>query len=72
MSNPLYCVRYGVGKIVHRINTPLVPRPVMRNVRYSVNYGIAHIDVRGSHIYFRPQSLCAVGIYSLFHFAEEL
>ncbi len=54
MGYTLYRVGNGMSEVVHRINAPLVARAVVRNVRNAVNYGVAHVDIGRSHIYFSP------------------
>ena len=52
MSYALHRIAYGVREIVHRVNAPFVACSVVRCPKDSVNYGVAHIDVRRSHIDF--------------------
>ena len=59
-----------VSEVVHRIDAPLVACAVMALVHDSIYDGVAHIEVWRSHVYFRPQNLLTVFVFSLSHFSE--
>ena len=58
--------------VVHGVNTPLIPSPVMFRMQDAVHHGIAHIQVRRSHIDFGTQHACAVGEFAGFHAFEQI
>ena len=62
----------GVGKIIHRINTRLIPCVVMTHAGHPVDDRIPHIDVAGGHVDLGPQHLFPVLIFALFHLLKQL
>ena len=72
MRYPLQIIADGVRIVVHGIDTPFIPRPVMRLPQNTVNDGIAHVDVGRRHIDLCAQTLFPVGIFSFAHFGKEL
>ena len=68
----LRSVGEGMREIVHRIDAPLVARLMMGDVRYSVDDGVAHIDVRARHVYLGAKHLFAVCKLALGHAAEQV
>ena len=71
MSYALHGIAYGVREIVHRVNAPFVARSVVRRAEHSVNYGVAHIYVRRSHIDFGAERLFAVLEFAVLHPLEK-
>ena len=61
-----------MGKVIHRIDAPLVSRLMMGDVRYSVDDGVAHIDIRARHVYLGAKHLFAVCKLALGHAAEQV
>ena len=65
-------VRLAVRVVVHGINAPLVAGAVMLGVQDAVHHGIAHVQVRRSHVDFRAQDARAVGEFSGLHALEQI
>ena len=42
--------------VVHRVDAPLVTRPMMLGVQNAVHHRIAHVQIGRSHINLRPQN----------------
>ena len=61
MGNSLNGIRQRMRVVVHRIDAPVTPRPVMRRVANAVQRRIPHIEVGRSHINARAQHISAVG-----------
>ena len=61
-----------MGKIIHRVNTPLVTGIVMGHMRNPVYDGIPHVDVGACHIDLGAENLLSVGIFSGLHVLEQL
>ena len=52
VGDPLDRVREAVREVVHGVNAPLVPGPVMRRFHNAIHDRIAHIQIGRSHIDF--------------------
>ena len=61
----------GVLEIVHGIDAPRVPGPMMRGVADAVHHRVAHVQVRVSHVDLRPQGARPVGELPGPHAAEQ-
>ena len=61
-----------MGKVIHRIDAPLVARLMVGDMRDSVDDRVAHIDVRARHVYLGAQNFFAVCKFALGHSAEEV
>ena len=61
-----------MGKVIHRIDAPLVACLMVGDMRDSVDDRVAHVDVRARHIYLGAQNLFAVCKLALGHSAEEI
>ena len=61
-----------VREIVHRINAPLVPFVVMRNVADTVDDGIAEMDVGRGHVNLRANAPFPVGELASLHPVEDV
>ena len=72
MRDALLCIGERMRKIVHRIDTPLVARAVMGDVRNAVDDRIAHIEIRRAHIDFCPQDARAVLEFTGSHAAKQV
>ena len=72
MRDALQVVADGMGVVVHRVDAPLVPRPVMGRVQDPVDDGIAQVDVGRRHVDLCAETLFAVRVLSRLHLAEEL
>ena len=60
-----------VGKVVHRVDAPLVAGAVVGAVLDAVDDRVAHVHVRAGEVHLRTEALLAVGILAVAHFAEE-
>ena len=65
-------VLYRMCEVIQRINAPLIALAMVFGVQNAVNYGIAHIDVGRSHVYFCPQHQRSVAHQSVFHVVKQL
>ena len=72
VRDPLQIVADGMRIVVHGIDAPLVPRPVMGRTQNAVDDGIAQVDVGRRHVDLRAQALLAVRILARLHLTEEL
>ncbi len=61
-----------MGEIIHGINMPFIAGFVVVSMTYAVKGGVAHDDVRGSHIYFSPQNHLSVGKFPCLHTSEKV
>ena len=50
MRHALDRVLNRVGKVIHRVDAPFVPRLVMAHVLDAIQRGIAHVDIRRRHV----------------------
>ena len=71
MRDVLYGVALTVGVVVHRINAPLVPCPVVGCVLDSVENRIAEHHVRAGHVNFGTKHLGSVRIHAGLHLPEN-
>ena len=60
MSDPFDRIRLAMGKVVSRINAPLIAGAVMGRVKNPIHDRISHVDVRRCHVDFRAQRSAAV------------
>ena len=51
----LHSVADGVGKVVHRVDTPLIASDRVRRPLDSIQGRVSHVDVATTHVNFRPQ-----------------
>lgn len=70
MRDPLECVAQAVGKIICRINLPLVSCSVVRLVEHSVGSKIPHLGVSALDILLHAQECGSRFIFSVSHIAE--
>ena len=61
-----------MGKIIHRINAPLIPRIMMTHMSYAVNHGITHINIGTCHINPGPEDLLPILIHAVLHILKKL
>ena len=61
-----------MGKIIHRIDAPLIACVVMTHTGHPVDNRITHVDIRGSHIDLGAEHLLSVLILSFLHLLKEL
>ncbi len=61
-----------MGKVVHRIDAPLITRAVMLCMHDTVHHRIAHIQVLRSHVYFGAQSARTIGKLSGPHALKQV
>ena len=71
VGNSLNRILDRVREIIHRIDAPLVPGVLMRQVRHAVEDRIAHVDVGRCHVDLRAKRLLAVGVFSFLHLLEQ-
>ena len=62
----------GVGKVVHRVDAPLVALTVMVHIADAVDDRIAHIEVAGGQVDLRAQGAAALGKFAVLHALEEV
>ena len=72
MGNALDSILNRVRKVIHGIDAPFVALVVMGAVQNPVKCGVAHIDVRRSHIDFRTEGAASVRKLAFFHAAEQV
>ena len=72
MRDVLHGILDRVGKIVHRIDAPLVARGVVRHVVDAVDGRVAHVEVAGGKVDLRAQRHGAVRELTGLHAAEEV
>ena len=72
VRDALQRVLNGVGKVIHRIDAPLVALPVMVHIADAVNDRVAHIEVAGGKIDFCAQRAAALGELAVFHALEQV
>src|SRR5690606_34902585 len=58
-------------KVVHGVNTPLVPRSVMMRMLDAIHYRIAHVHVGMRHVDLGPKYLFAVAILTRAHGGKQ-
>ena len=61
-----------VGKVVHRVDAPLVTLPVMVHVADAVDDGVAHVEVAGGQVDLRAQRAAALGELAVLHALEQI
>src|SRR5262249_35754830 len=71
MSHPFESVLQGMSVVIHRVDDPLVPGPMMVRVADPIEQGIAHQQIRMRHVYFGPQHARAVLELALAHGAKQ-
>jgi hypothetical protein len=54
MGYAFYGILQGMGKVIHGINAPFIPRVVVSFMQDAENNRISHIDVGAGHIDFSP------------------
>ena len=62
----------GVGKVVHRVDAPLVALTVMVHIADAVDDRIAHIEVTGGQVDLRAQRAAALGELAVLHALKEV
>ena len=72
VRDALQRVLNGVGKVIHRIDAPLVALPVMVHIADAVNDRVTHIEVAGGKIDFCAQRAAALGELAVFHALEQV
>ena len=72
MRDPFYGIRLAVGKVIGRINAPLIARAMMCRLEDTVHYRIAQVEVRRCHIDFRPERSRPIGEFPRFHAFEQI
>ena len=65
-------IRLPVRVVVHRIDAPLVARPVMVHVQDAIHHRIAHVQVRRGHVDLGAQRARAVRELALLHALEQV
>ena len=61
-----------MGKVIKRIDAPLVAGLVVGNVGNAVDDGVAHIHVGRGHVNFCAQNPCSVRKFAGSHAAEKV
>ena len=70
MGNAFYAVRNAVGKIVHRIDAPLIAGALMRCFFDAINNGVAQVHIGRSHINKGAKSASTFVKFAVFHAFE--
>jgi len=63
-------VRQAVRIVIHWVDTPFIPCPVMAFVFDAVDDRVAHIQIRGSHVDFCSQHFGTIGKFTGAHALE--
>ena len=71
MRNPLQIIADRVRVVVHGINTPFIPRAVMRRAQNPINDGVAQVHIWRGHVDFCAQTLLSVRVFARLHLAEQ-
>ena len=71
MCDPFNGIRKAMSEVVHRINAPLVARPVMCCPQNAVHDRISHTQIRRCHINFRSQYAGTVIKFASPHALEQ-
>ena len=61
-----------VGKVVHRVDAPLVASAMVRAMLDAVDDRVAHVHVRACEVDLGTEALFAIGVLAVAHFVEEL
>ena len=72
VGNPLNGIREAMGKVVHRVDAPLIAGPVVRRPFDPVYDRVAHHDVRRGHIDLGPKHIGPVFKFPCSHALEEV
>ena len=72
VRNALNRIRERMGKVIHRIDTPRIARPMMRHMGNTVDHGIAHDEIRRRHVDLGAQNACSVRKLTRTHTREEI
>ena len=72
MGDALQGVADAVGVVVHRIDTPVRARTLMRDVTYPIQHGVAQIDVGAGHVDPGAQNVFAIGELTGPHAREQI
>ena len=71
VGDVLDCIADRVGEVIHGVDAPLVSRSGMGCILDPVKGRVPHVDVGACHVDLGPESICAFGILSVFHFHKE-
>ena len=71
VADALDGVALAMGVVIHWIDAPLVARAMVLGVEDAIEDGVAEEHIGVGHIYFGPQHLLAVGIFTLLHLLKE-
>ena len=71
VGHPFQRIGDRMGKVIHRIDAPLVPGLVMADLAHPVQHRIAHIDIRAGHIDLGAQHCGALVDLPGAHFAKQ-
>ena len=72
MGHPFFRVGKRMSKIIHGVYAPFVARAVVMSLEHTVDYGVAHIEVWRSHVYFCAEHLCSGFKLALCHALEKV
>src|SRR5690606_11162367 len=72
MGNPFNAVTLPVGEVVHWINTPGIPSPVMMGEFDPVHDRVAQMHIRACHIDLGPEHLFALTEFTPPHPLEKI
>ena len=62
----------GMGEVIHGIDAPFVTRILVGHMRYTVDDGIAHIDIGGSHVDLCTEGQFAVCEFTVLHAFKKI
>ena len=71
MSNALDSIGKRMGKIIHRVNAPLITGAMVSSMCNSIDYRIAHNDIGGCHVNLCPKNMGAILKLTVLHFLKE-
>ena len=71
MGDPLQSVLQGVGEVVHGVDAPFIPLPVVVHVVDPIEHRVAHIEITAGQVDLGPQGVRAVGEFARAHPLEQ-
>src|SRR5690242_13918212 len=72
VGNAFDRIALAVRPVVHRIDAPMITRPVMLGMQDPVHDGIAQVEIWRRHIDFGAQGTRAIGKLTSVHAREEI
>ena len=72
MRDALKRIRQSVRKVIHRVDVPFIAGILMRDMTYSVQRRVSHIDVRRGHVDLRTQDVRTILELASLHALEQV